>query len=478
MRKRGKVLFIVHDVYQDDNTFPLNIAYLSAVLKKAGAEVSVYCQDIFHYSNDELADFLSKNEFDLIGVSFMAARFKETVVDLCAVINEYKKNAYLVLGGHGPSPIAEYVLNKTKADVIAIGESEETIVELLDCKLAGGDLAKVKGIAFLSDDIYVVNERRNPVKNLDDIPFPAWDLFPMDRYATCLKFYRHEPGDRYSALLAGRGCVGRCNFCYRIEKAIRLRSVDNIVAEMKALYERYQINYFYLLDEMFIVSKKQVKYFRDAIKNLKLKIKFSCSARVELIDRELLDLLNDCGCTFLNFGMESSSQKVLDLMGKRTTIAQNIKAAELTKESGIGMGLNFLWGNKGDTVQSLKDNVEFIKKYTNYSQLRTIRPVTPYPGCPLYYEAIERQLLSGPEDFFEKFKNSDLLLVNFMDISEDEAYQALFEANKDLITDYYQQTTGNREGSKSLIDQFYNLYFKGEDKFRGARHYKRAEVSR
>ena len=151
---------------------------------------------------------------------------------------------------------------------------------------------------------------------------------------------------------------------------------------------------------------------------------------------------------------------------------KKMKAVEkIAKKVGIGLGLNFIWGNKGDTEESLRKNVELIKTYNTYDQIRTIRPVTPYPGCELYYEAMERGLLLGPEDFFEKFKNSDLLTVNFTDIPEEKFYKLLFEANKELINDHYIHTTKNMEEAAQFIQSFYNLYFKGETKFRGARHY-------
>ncbi len=473
-KELGRVLLIVHDVYQDDNVFPLGIGYLASVLKKEGAQVTVYSQDVFHYSNEELSKFLLENEFDLIGIGFMAARFKETILDLCKVINECKKNAYLVLGGHGPSPIPEYILDKTKADIIAIGEAEETIVELLHCKIAGGrKLSKIKGIAYKENGRCYINERREPIKNLNNIPFPEWNLFPVDNYATCIKLFHHEKTDRYISFLTSRGCVGKCNFCYRIEKGIRLRSIESIIEEMKVLNNDFGITYFSLSDELFIFSKKRIKELKDSLKANNLKIKFDCNARVDVLNEDLLEMLKDCGCTFLNFGMESSSQRVLDLMNKKSTVEQNIKAAELTKKVGIGMGLNFLWGNKGDTEEVLKDNVAFIKKYNTYNQIRTIRPVTPYPGCDLYYEAIDRGLLSGPEEFFERFKNSDLLTINFTEISEKRFYECLFEANKELIEDYYKHTNQDVNQTEVLIDQFYNLYFKGDYKFRGSRHYKR-----
>ncbi len=475
MKKNPKVLFIIHDLYQEDNLLPLGPAYMASFLKENGVEVTTYCQDVFHYTNEELAEFLEENEFDIIGVGFLAARFKETVESLCQVINNHKKNAWLVLGGAGPSPIPEYILKTTKADVITIGEAEETLIELVRCKTERGDLSQVKGIAYLVDGKIIVNERRQPIKNLDSIPFPEWSIFPIEKYTACLKLPSATEQDTALSILTSRGCINRCNFCYRMEKGIRLRSINNVVEEIKILNKNYGVNYLKIEDELFIVSKKRIIELRDAFQREGFKIKFYCQARVDLFDEEFAQLLKECGCQFLNFGMESSDQNVLNLMQKRTTVEQNIKAAKIARKSGIGLGLNFIWGNLGDTEESLKGNVELIKRYNTYDQIRTIRPVTPYPGSDLYYEAIRRGLLKGPEDFFDRFKNSDLFTVNFTSLPLDKCYELLFAANKELITDHYLHTTKDMTAAGQLIDDFYRLYFKGEIKFRGARHYVKNE---
>lgn len=474
MRKNPKVLFIVHDVYQEDNNFPLGIAYLAAVLKKEGVEVKVCCQDIFHWSNEKLAQlFLENEKYDLIGIGFLAARFKETVLGLCETVNKFKKDAWLILGGHGPSSISEYVLRETKADVVAIGEAEETITELLECKLKEGNLSKVKGIAYREKEKIIINERRPLILNLDTIPFPEWSLFPIEKYTTCLKLYDAKKDDKILGILTSRGCFNRCNFCYRMEKGIRFRSIENVIKEIKILNQKYGVNYFSMYDELFNFPKKRTLEFCQALKENNLKIKFGCDVRVDAFDEESAVWLKESGCKFLNFGFESSDQKVLDLMGKNTTVEQNIRALEIARKAGIGMGLNFIWGNKGDTEKSLRDNVRLIKKYNTYDQIRTIRPVTPYPGCELYYDAIKMGLLSGPADFFEKFKNSDLFTVNFTNIPEDKFYKLLFEANKELILDHFENTTKNMAEANKLIQDFYDLYFKGEVNFRGARHYEK-----
>ena len=193
-----------------------------------------------------------------------------------------------------------------------------------------------------------------------------------------------------------------------MERGIRFRSTENVLEEMKYLNKNYGVNYFLPQDELFIAGKKRVFEFHEALKKHKLTIKFGCNARVDNIDAELMDCLKDCGCQSLNFGLESTDQNVLNLMNKKTTVEQNTRAVEIARKAGIGYGLNFLWGNIGDTEESLRNNVKFIKEYNAYTQIRTIRPVTPYPGCDLYYEAIRRGHLSGPEDFFRRFKGGVL----------------------------------------------------------------------
>ncbi|MFA4876144.1 MAG: radical SAM protein [Methanoregula sp.] len=469
--QNGKVLFIIHDLYQDDNYFPSGVGYLAAVLKKNGSSVEIYSQDVFHYSNEELASFLRENRFDLIGLGFLAARFKETILDLCNVINKNKKSAWLVLGGQGPSPIPEFVLNRTKADIVAIGEAEETIVDLLKCKLETGDLSKIKGIAYRDRDHIFINERRKPIRNLDSIPFPQWDLFPMEEYSSCLNFYSMDKNDKALDIITSRGCINACNFCYRMEKGFRFRSVKNVIQEIIELNEKYGISYFSMHDELFTYPKKKIFEFADALERNDIKIKYDCQVRVDTFDDEVAACLKSSGCQMANFGFESMDQNVLDLMKKNTKVEDNTNAMNTALKYHLGAGLNFIWGNIGDTEESLKKDVSFIKKFNTYNHLRTIRPVTPFPGSELYNDAISRGLLSGPDDFFEKFKNSDLMTVNFTEIPDETFYQLLFNANRDLILDHYSHTSGDMNQAKVIIDDFYNLYFLGKTKFRGARHY-------
>ena len=475
MSNKGKVLFIVHDVYQEDNVFPLNIGYLSAVLKKYGADVTVCCQDVFHYTNEELADkFLKNHDYDLIGIGFMAARFKETILDLCETINKYKKNAKLILGGHGPSPIPEHVLKTTQADIVAIGEAEETIIDVLEAIINNSDLQDVKGIAYRKGEKIFINERRKPVKRLDSLPFPAWDLFPMAIYTTNMNYMGKDQDEKAFQIITSRGCVNRCAFCYRMEKSIRFRSMENVLEEMKILYEKYNVTYFVILDELFVPNIKRLERFIDGLRKNDLlhKIKYNIDVgiRADVATDEFAQLLKDSGCAYVNIGFESVTQKCLDELNKNTKVSDNYKTADLMRKYKIPMGINFIWGIMSDNEKTLRDSVDFIKKYNSYDELRTIRPITPYPGCELYDYAISKKLLSDDNDFFERFENSDLITVNFTNLPDKKFYNLLFEANKELIIDHFTHTNKDMKEADQIINDFYNLYFKGFTKFRGARH--------
>jgi radical SAM superfamily enzyme YgiQ (UPF0313 family) len=125
---------------------------------------------------------------------------------------------------------------------------------------------------------------------------------------------------------------------------------------------------------------------------------------------------------------------------------------------------NIIFGNLGDTRETLRKSLDFLHKYNDYGQIRAIRPVTPYPGSPLYDLAIQKGLLKGPADFYEKHKNLELLTVNFTDIPDDEFHQLLFEANKEIIKKYYAHV------QEQQIEYFRKVYFKKEFSFRGVRH--------
>jgi radical SAM superfamily enzyme YgiQ (UPF0313 family) len=458
--KKGKILFITHESYRDDNELQLGPPYLSALLTRAGHKVEVFSQDVFHQSNEELAQHLQESRPDVIGVGFLAANYKRTVKSLLDIVNGNKGKAKVILGGQGVSAIPTYVLRDTKADVGFLGEGERVILPLIDKLLAGASLNGQRGIAFREGNKVQVNPKQEPVKNLSELPFPQWNLFPMEEYATRYSFIGSEKGDRNMSVISSRGCVGKCSFCYRIEDSIRLREIDDVINELKTLNEEYGINYITFQDELFVASKRRVHDLTRAISGLNFDIKYYCQSRVELAkNKEILEMLVDSGCQFVNLGLESFDQNVLDRMNKKTKVSDNYAAVENIIAAGIHPGLNVMWGCPGDTPESLRKIVDFLIQYDTQGQLRTVRPTTPYPGCPLYHTAIAEGKLAGPADFFTRFKNPERMTVNFTNLSEREYYQVLLDANNRLIDNYYKKTKGDPHEATKIKDGFKKLYF-------------------
>lgn len=460
-----RILLVVYDNESYIHWFPQGLAYIGAVLLKNGYEVAVYNQDKNHYSDEHLTEYLNKNKYDIIGVSVIAGYYQyRKLLRISDAINKSKQRPFYILGGHGPSPEPEFFLKKTQADVAVIGEGEETIVELIVAVSKKRSLTHVRGIAFREGSKVVINERRVLIRNIDSIPFPAYEMFPVDYYKL-LRMPHATNSDFVMPVLSGRGCTFECNFCYRLDVGFRPRRNESIIEEIQLLKKDYGITYIAFSDELLMSSiSRTVSLCEDFIK-AKLNIKWDCNGRLNYAKPDVLKLMKDAGCVFINYGIEAMDNQVLKNMKKGLTTDQVIKGIEATLAAGISPGFNIIFGNIGDNRETLNNGAEFLLKYDDGAQMRTIRPVTPYPGSPLYDHAIAKGLLKDCEDFYEnKHTNSDLLAVNFTDMSDNEFHRCLLEANTRLISNYYQKKLA------VSLEQVDRLYLRKDASFRGFRH--------
>ncbi|MFA5139656.1 MAG: radical SAM protein [Elusimicrobiota bacterium] len=446
------------------HVFPVGLAYVAAALRKAGHKVEIYNQDMHHYPDSHLTAHLDRGRYDVVGVGVIGGYYQyRKLLRIAEAVNASKRRPFFILGGHGPSPEPEYFLRKTRADAAVIGEGEETIVELLAALGGHRSLASVRSIAYLEGGKVRLTPRREPIRDLDSIPRPAYDLFPMEYYRLL-----REPHARNSefvlSVLSGRGCTFRCAFCYRMDKGFRPRSAESIIEEIRFLKTDYGINYVDFADELLMSSIGRTMALCEAFLSAGLDFRWGCEGRLNFARPELLNLMKRAGCVFINYGIEALDDTVLRSMNKCLTVAQIIRGIEATLAAGISPGYNVIFGNIGDNRKTLRKGVEFLVKYDDGSQLRTIRPVTPYPGSALYYLALKKGLLKDCADFYEnKHVNSDLLAVNFTDLSDDDFHGALFEANKRLLENYF------RKKSRAAVAEARSLYFERDVSFRGFR---------
>jgi len=459
-----KILLVVYDNESYIHYFPIGLGHIAAILKKKGYEVCIYNQDKEHYPDEHLTHYLNSNHFDFVGISVIGGYYQyRKLLSLAKAINRSKQRPFFIIGGHGPSPEPEYFLRKTLADVVVVGEGEETIVEVVTSLCNSHDLSTVKGIAYRKEDTIYTNERRELISDIDSIPWPAYELFPIDYYRLMREPHTSST-DFLMPMLSGRGCTFECNFCYRMDKGFRPRSSNSLVEEIKFLQHKYGISYIEFGDELLMSSIQRTTELCEAFLNNNLKFKWFCSGRLNYATPAVLQLMKKAGCVFINYGIEAMDNEILKNMKKGLTTDIIIRGIEETLKAGISPGFNIIFGNIGETKETLNKGVEFLLKYDDGSQRRTIRPVTPYPGSPLYDYAIEKGLLKDCADFYEnKHINSDLLSVNFTKLTDDEFYKALLEANKNLLINYY------KKQMEQVLLQINDLYIKKDPSFRGFR---------
>lgn len=463
-----KILMIVYDNESYISQFPIGLGYLASAFRNAGHNIEVWQQDIYHYPDSELTTLLDNNNYDCVLISIIGGYYQhKKLISLSNAINASKNrcNFKYMIGGHGPASAPEYFMKISNADFIGIGEGEITMVELLDAiEKHNKPYSEILGIAYKDKNGNCkINERRPLIQNIDTIAMPAYNLFNMEHYAL-LRMPNIKGNERCMPMLSGRGCTFACNFCYRLDKGFRPRSAESIIEEIEYLKKNWNIKYIAFFDELLMSSKERTVELCQAFIDAKLNIKWDCNGRLNYADIPTLEKMKEAGCVFINYGIESLDNETLKVMHKGLTRDMIIKGVENTLKVGISPGLNLIYGNINEPLSAIDDAVEFLLKYDDHAQLRTLRPVTPYPGSELFDIAVEKGLVNDAEDFYiNKHTNSDLIAVNFTKYTDEEIYEALYRANTKLIDRYIDNQ------KEKMHNTCKKLYLQKDASFRGFR---------
>ncbi|MHC5076424.1 MAG: B12-binding domain-containing radical SAM protein, partial [Planctomycetota bacterium] len=282
------------------NCFPSGLGYLSSVLVNAGYEVEVLDINGYRYSRQEVEAKIEASDADVFGVGGLITVYKY-IKWLTQVIKRYHPNKIVIGGGSSASSIPRTFLERTEADVAVMGEGENTVVELMQALKAKADLKGLPGIWYNNADSEIVaNPARPVIKDLDNIPFPAWDLFPMDIYlrnpvgAPNISKWEDGGSSENSPLtmnvLPSRGCPYECIYCYHDFMGVkyRHRSAQNILDEIAYLVEHYSVNYIHFTDDDFVINRKHVMNLCDLLIKSGLNIPWGSTGRVNLMTEELL----------------------------------------------------------------------------------------------------------------------------------------------------------------------------------------------
>lgn len=415
---------------------PLGLAYIAAVLKKAGHSVIVI--DLNGERDTGLARLkavLSTEKFNFIGISSIITQFKK-VRELGALVESSCPEVPLVMGGAGPTSIPELYLTHCSADVVCIGEGEETVKELAAFIEAKKDYRGCAGIAYKDGKGGVIKTAsRAHIADIDSIGLPAWDVFSsMEIY---VKNYLFRQGrQRGMSLMSTRGCPGQCNYCMcNFGSALRVRSIESVFEEICFLVNTYQIEHVHFLDDTFIAFRKRIVYMREHFKLEFPQVSWSANARADMVTFDSLQMMKESGCVSLAYGIESGSPEVLKFIKKGVTIEQARKAIQWTRQLGMGLITYFMIGMPVETSRTIRESIEFCKENLVGGEFFF---ATPFPGTELYRHARKKGLINNEVAYLEHAGEVRDFLVNLTSMDNEELFTLKAQAEEE-ITLYLQK---------------------------------------
>lgn len=404
---------------------PLGLLYLGSIIEKCGHQAKIidpYLEDVSLNSFEEVILKLIDKEIDgfkpaIIGFSGIATSYGRA-----KQVSAYIKNKYpqiIQIAGGALSSICELLLKRANIDIVFHGETEISMPHFLKRLEESKSYHDTPGISYLKDGKIVNNPLAEQIKDLDEIPLPAYHLIDVPRFAYRTKDWaahfrdlldqdprfhdiknRIDGKDQYIPLLTSRGCTHRCSFCYRHFKGIRQHSVGYVIEHLKYFINTFGIRGFQFTDELFNSNPKWVMELCDAIDREKMDIFYMLvGARVDRMDEKMLHRLKETGCVEISYGQETGSEKIIREYRKGVTIQQNREMTGLTHEMGIISTVQIVIGSPGENNETIRETIQFMKD-TSACEF-SLNYLIPLPETPVWKEVEDRRLIPDVEKYLD-----------------------------------------------------------------------------
>ena len=343
------------------------MAYLAAYAREQHDDLEFKVLNTRIATNRETNKFF-KEKFDVIGITVYSPVYFEVI----AIFNKVRQiypEAKIVLGGPYVTTMEEDILKETPADFAVYGEGEITFSEVISHIKGDKKIEEIDGVIYFNENHEIVkNSPRKKIENLDLIPFPAYDIFDMDRY----------PLHRVAT---SRGCPFSCVWCNSSSVwnfTYRHRSVENVIEELKLLITNYGKKIFVFTDNSFNVSLDWTNDFCDKLMQEHIDILWSVSFRADIINQQTANKMKNAGCYNVSIGIESANNEMLKKINKATTIEKISAGIKILKNAGIEVMSQYVMGSPGETLETIKESIAYAKTsgadYTNFYS------VLPYRG--------------------------------------------------------------------------------------------------
>lgn len=408
-----KILFIHPPVRLNDvpKHIPYGIGILMSVAENLGHQVAFLDLNALRITGEAVKEAICEDRFDVVGIGGLSSQYK-FIRPLLKLIKQFQPQAVVMAGGGFLTSMPEEMMALCpEIDVGVVGEGEGTLPDLLD-HVEDRRWDQVAGVIHRLEGKPVRTAPRKLIADMDDIPYPHYDLIPLEVYfenSPLMFSPESAAATRRIDILMERGCPRMCTFCehggmsrYDLERVYeggnfgeepiyRFNSPQYTVELVKHLRFRFGIDFVSILDENMTTYRKRVFELCDEWERAGLAglVKFGCLGDVGGVTLDMLKRLREVGCSYISYGGESASNMILKAVKKNTTVEQMQRALDWTVQSGIRGVMTFMMGYPEETTQTIYETMEFWRR-----NKMIVKPflITPYPGTELYVR-YKRQIL-------------------------------------------------------------------------------------
>ncbi|MFA6428772.1 MAG: radical SAM protein [Candidatus Buchananbacteria bacterium] len=374
---------------------PLGLMYIASyVNQKTTHQIKILDCPVEKITYTDLNQKINQEKPTIVGLTAMTFTLID-VIKVAQLVKKINPQIKVVLGGPHVNIYPAETLANPEIDFLVLGEGEQAFVDLLENINDLNKLKQIRGLVFKEDSQIINTGQRELITDLDQLPFPARNLTPYQKYFSIIA--KKNPT---TTMFTSRGCPYQCLFCDRphLGKIFRARSAKNVVAELLEI-EKMGIKEIFIYDDTFTIDRQRVIDVCNLIIQQGLKINWDIRARVNTVDEELLKLMKQAGCERIHYGVEAGTEKVLKTLRKGITLDQIKQAFALTKKVGIETAAYFMLGSPGETLTDIKQSIKLAKNlFPDYVHFSV---TTPFPATELYFKGLREGVIK--KDYWQEF---------------------------------------------------------------------------
>ena len=370
-------------------SYPLGLMYMASHLRsnQPGHEIEILDLHCHRHPYSLLQKRLDDWDPQVVAISALTCE-AESLHRISAMARKRNAETVIIVGGPHISACTNDVEKDINIDMLVIGEGETAFTELIRRISYGESISGIPSTALRVDGKMEWGTSGELISDLDSIPFPAWDLVSIKKYARMGRAGNTRRG-RYLPIFTSRGCPYRCNYCHNVfGKKFRYRSADNVVEEIRQIVETFGITDIEIFDDGFNIDHdRAISICNKLLKlDLGLSLAFPNGVRADHLDQELVTLLARVGTTNLAIGVETASPELQKIIGKNLNLEIAKKAITLADEAGIVTSGYFMLGFPGETVEQMQKTIAYAESTDLFFGSFFI--VTPYPGTPIWEQTM------------------------------------------------------------------------------------------